>query len=217
MTDEVVRGRKRASAPPRAQAGGMAAALTPFERAVAHTLGIEGGYSDHPSDRGGKTQWGITEAVARADGWRGEMRALPKARALAIYRRLYWDRIGLDWIAAVDPTTSLECFDTGVNMGVVVPVTYQQRILNVLNRGGRDYPDLRVDGVAGRATAEAYRAFVRRRGREGRDVVVALLNALQGQRYVELCEARVANEDFMFGWARTRLLVADNGPLEIAA
>ena len=26
----------------------------------------EGGYSDHPQDRGGATRWGVTEAVARA-------------------------------------------------------------------------------------------------------------------------------------------------------
>lgn len=193
------------------------ALLTPFERAVAHTLGIEGGYSDHPSDRGGKTQWGITEAVARQDGYAGDMRALPKARALDIYRRQFWQRIGLDWVAAVDPSVALECFDTGVNMGVSVPVHWLQRILNVLNRGGRDYPDIAVDGVAGKATADALRAFIRLRGRQGRDVVIALLNAMQGSRYVQLCEARVANEDFMFGWARARLQIVDNGALEMAA
>ncbi len=26
-----------------------------FEKAFKHTVGVEGGYSDHPSDRGGKT------------------------------------------------------------------------------------------------------------------------------------------------------------------
>lgn len=190
--------------------------MTPFETAVAHTLGIEGGYSDHPSDRGGRTNWGITEAVARSDGYSGPMKALPKARAMDIYRRLYWDRIGLDWVAAVDPLVALECFDTGVNMGVAVPVRWLQRVLNVLNRQGRDYPDLVVDGNAGPATGRALRALLRLRGARGRDVVLAYLNALQGARYVDLAEGRPANEDFIFGWAE-RLIVADNGKLEIAA
>jgi lysozyme family protein len=175
--------------------------LSPFEDAAAHTLGIEGGFSDHPSDRGGATQWGITEAVARADGYTGAMAALPKSRALSIYRRLYWDRIGLDWIAAVDRDLAAELFDTGVNMGVSVAVVFLQRVLNALNRQGRDYPDLKVDGSAGPATASALRALIARRGLVGRNAVLTYLNALQGARYVELAEARAANEDFMLGWA----------------
>lgn len=176
--------------------------MTPFEIAVTHTLGIEGGYSDHPSDRGGKTNWGITEAVAREDGYTGLMTALPKTRALDIYRRLYWDRIGLDWIAAVDPEVAGECFDTAVNMGVSVPVKWLQRILNALNRQGKDYADIGADGVAGPATGAAMRALYQRRGfRPGQSVLLAYLNAMQGARYIELAEARSANEDFVFGWA----------------
>lgn len=190
--------------------------MTPFEVAVAHTLGIEGGYSDHPSDRGGRTNWGITEGVAREDGYVGDMRALPKARALAIYRRLYWDRIGLDWVAAVEPLVALECFDTGVNMGVALPVRWLQRLLNALNRQGADFADVAIDGNAGPATAAALRALLRKRDARGRDVVLAYLDALQGARYVELAEARAANEDFLFGWAE-RLFVADRGPLKVAA
>lgn len=179
--------------------------LTSFERAVAHTLGIEGGYSDHLSDRGGATNWGITEAVARENGYVGDMRALPKARALDIYRTLYWERIGLDWVAAVDADVALEVFDTGVNMGVGVAVRFLQRVLNVLNRGGRDYPDLLVDGVAGPATATGMRGLVRARGAPGRAVLLGYLNALQGARYIELAEGRAANEDFVFGWGLQRL------------
>ena len=48
----------------------------------------EGGYVNHPADRGGPTCFGITEAVARAHGYRGAMRQLPRDEAVAIYRRL---------------------------------------------------------------------------------------------------------------------------------
>ena len=41
----------------------------------------EGGYVDHPADPGGATRWGITAAVAHADGYTGEMRLLSRPRA----------------------------------------------------------------------------------------------------------------------------------------
>ena len=50
----------------------------------------EGGYVNHPADRGGPTNWGITEAVARRQGYVGDMNAMPQSDAAAIYKRLYW-------------------------------------------------------------------------------------------------------------------------------
>jgi lysozyme family protein len=52
----------------------------------------EGGYVSHPADKGEPTCFGITEAVARAHGYAGPMRQLPREEAAAIYRRLYWPR-----------------------------------------------------------------------------------------------------------------------------
>lgn len=80
-------------------------------------IGREGGYSNHPADRGGATRWGITEAVARAHGYRGDMRGFPREEAVGIYQRVYWTRPGFDRIAPLAPDIAAELFDTGVNMG----------------------------------------------------------------------------------------------------
>ena len=66
-------------------------------------IGREGGYSNHPDDRGGATRWDVTEAVARAHGFRGDMRTFPRDEAARIYRRVYWVRPGFDRVASLAP------------------------------------------------------------------------------------------------------------------
>ncbi len=166
----------------------------------------EGGYVDNPADRGGPTCFGITQAVARAHGYAGPMRQLPRAEAAAIYRRLYWLRPRLDELAKRSARLAAELFDTGVNMGPAVAITFLQRALTALNRGGSDYPDLTPDGRIGPATLAALDAFFARRGRSsGETVLLRALEALQGERYLRLAERRPANEAFLYGWLANRI------------
>ena len=175
------------------------------ESLIDDVIDREGGYSNHPADRGGATCWGVTEAVARADGYTGEMRALPRARAVAIYRQLYWTAPGLDRVAMLAPKIAAEVFDTGVNMGVAVAVAFLQRALNALNRGASHYPDLAVDGRLGKSTLAALAALLAHRGAGGETVLLKALEALQGERYVALAERRPANEAFLYGWLANRI------------
>ena len=166
----------------------------------------EGGYLNHPADKGGPTCFGITEAVARAHGYAGPMRQLPRGEAAAIYKRLYWLRPRLDEIARRSPRLAAELFDTGVNMGPAVAVTFLQRALTALNRNGKDYPDLVPDGRIGDRTLGALDAFLATRGaRSGERVLLRALEALQGERYLRLAERRPANEAFLYGWLANRI------------
>jgi len=169
----------------------------------------EGGYAADPADRGGATCWGITEQVARQQGYGGAMRDLPRGEAAAIYRRLYWLRPGLDRVAARAPTLAAELFDTGVNMGPAVAIGFLQRALNALNRGARDYPDVVADGAIGPKTLAALDGYLRCRGAAGEDVLVRAVDALQGARYVALAEQRPADEAFVYGWLANR--IGDHG------
>ena len=173
------------------------------ETLIDAVIAREGGYVADPADRGGATCWGITERVARQQGYAGAMRDLPRAEAVAIYRRLYWLRPRLDRVAAHAPALAGELFDTGVNMGPAVAVGFLQRALNALNRGARDYPDLAVDGAIGPNTLAALDAFLTRRGTDA--VLVRAVDALQGARYVELAEQRPADEAFVYGWLANRV------------
>lgn len=184
-----------------ARHGGIVVSI---ESIIDATIGKEGGYSNHSSDRGGPTRWGITQAVARANGYHGDMKALPRETAFSIYRHEYFEKPGFVGVAALSPAIAEELFDTGVNMGPAVPSIMLQRLLNALNRGGKDYPDLLADGRIGPATIAALRAYLKARGKEGEGVLLKALNCLQGERYVDLAEKRPANEAFLYGWIRTR-------------
>lgn len=172
---------------------------------IDEVIAREGGYSNHPADRGGPTRWGITEAVARSHGYRGDMKAFPRAEAVAIYRRLYWLRPAFDRVAAHAPRLAAELFDTGVNMGPAVAAGFLQRALNALNRGASDFPDIPVDRQIGDRTIAALAAFLATRGKAGEGVLLKAVEALQGERYLSLAERRPANEAFLYGWLANRL------------
>ena len=176
-------------------------------KAIDDLIEREGEFSDHPSDKGGPTRWGITEAVARADGYLGPMKELPRDRAELIYKRKFIAAPGFDKVLQVSLQIGEEMIDTGVNMGETLPGPWLQRILNLLNQQARIFPDLVVDGQIGPATLAALRSVLKDRGRDGELVILRCLNCLQGARYFEITEKREKNEDFFFGWLRTRVTI----------
>lgn len=166
----------------------------------------EAGFVDHPNDRGGPTCWGITEQVARAHGYRGDMRELPRSTAEAIYRETYWTEPRFDQIAVRSTLLGEELLDTGVNMGPQVASRFLQRALNVLNRQAHAYPDIEADGRIGKMTLFALDQFIRQRGVEGIGVLHRALNCLQAARYVEIAERDPTQESFLYGWILNRVV-----------
>src|SRR4051812_21850393 len=97
---------------------------------LAELLRAEGGYVNNPNDPGGETNYGVTVAVARANGYQGSMRAMTRDDALAIYRSQYFHAPKFDDVFAMSPAIAAELFDTGVNMGPTKAVQFLQRALN---------------------------------------------------------------------------------------
>jgi len=102
--------------------------LTAFDKLLKH----EGGYSDHAADPGGKTRYGITEAVAREVGYRGDMRELPLELAQRIYKERYWDAVQAE---ALPPDVRYIVFDGAVNSGVAQSSKWLQRACGVKDDG----------------------------------------------------------------------------------
>lgn len=176
-----------------------------FDLFVAEVTAIEGGYSDNPDDSGGETNFGITVAVARANGYHGSMREMPLDVAKRIYKTMYWDSLMLDRVYEMSPLIAKEMFDTGVNLGVDASGRFLQRCLNVLNLRATLYPDLKIDGRIGPMSLYALELFLKARGKNGVLAMLRLLNSLQGAFYVELAEKREKDEAFVYGWALNRV------------
>lgn len=170
---------------------------------------VEGGYSNNPKDAGGETMHGITIAVARKHGYSGPMKLMPYSIAQSIYFEDYWQSLNLEIIGKLTPSVALKMGDIGVNCGVNRAGRWFQRCLNVLNnkdaRGLKPWPDLAVDGDIGQRSINAYRAFVVKRKAEGELVFFRMLNNCQGNHYIETAEKLPQNEEFVYGWFRTRI------------
>lgn len=175
-----------------------------FSILIADVIKKEGGFSDHPADKGGPTNYGITQEVAEANGYLGDMRELPRELAEKIYLNRYILKPKFHLIATVSTLLAEEMIDTGVNMGPAIPTPFLQRLLNLMNQRGTKYADIFVDGLIGPVTLSALDKFARYRGPEGLVVLTKAMNSLQACRYIDLAEKRDSQEDFIYGWLKNR-------------
>ncbi|APG62502.1 hypothetical protein LPB140_06540 [Sphingorhabdus lutea] len=176
-----------------------------IENLLDKIIKVEGGYIDHPDDKGGPTKYGITEKVARQCGYDGAMRDISIEFAKNIYRKQYWTGPQFHKIYEIAPIISAKLFDIAVNMGNTRSIKFLQRALNALNRQEKDYHDLRIDGQIGPSTLTATSQFIAYRGPQGAKVLVKAINALQGHFYIEISEKRPRNESFTYGWIANRI------------
>lgn len=103
-----------------------------FDEAIKRVLMHEGSFSDHKNDPGGRTMYGITEAVAREVGYQGNMQELPLDLAKRIYKDRYWDAVRADELPA---EIRYPMFDAAVNSGPRQAVIWLQRALGVTADG----------------------------------------------------------------------------------
>lgn len=120
-----------------------------FERLIKH----EGGYSNHSSDPGGRTNLGITQAVW--ENWvdrpvtEEEMKALTKDMVKPLYKDLYWERVKGDKLpSGVDYCV----FDAAVNSGVRRASQWLQSALGVTADGSIGPQTLAIASVTSPAT-----------------------------------------------------------------
>lgn len=157
-----------------------------FIKAFEDLIGIEGGYVNDPLDRGGETKYGISK---RSYPYLN-IKLLTLRQAQEIYHRDYWLPEFED-----SPAIAVELFDISVNMGKRSAIKILQRALNLMNRNGKNFRDLAVDGIIGRNTMAAYNSV-------DKSILLKVLNGLQFMRYVEIVERNPSQERFFNGWMK---------------
>lgn len=131
-----------------------------FDECVNIVVGFEGGYSDHPQDRGGKTKYGITEATLNAAFSAGlvshnNIKELSVDEAKIIYKANYWDKCKCD---SLPKPLDLCVFDTAVNCGVGTSSKFLQETIN--KTVGANI--LAMDGIIGAMTLGAVEGWLSR-------------------------------------------------------
>jgi lysozyme family protein len=182
-----------------------------WQESVQHTTGVEGGYSNRASDRGGETIWGITHITANEPwakriwpkyNWNGDMRTMPKEMAYELYKVGWWDRLHLDAVAALSMPLAHRMFDFGVNAGRGNAASSLQRLLNLFNKGGKLYPDIPVDGGMGPQTIQTLHAYANafKNTPAAIEKLTLLMFSAQNWHYVLITEKDVVQEDNFNGW-----------------
>ena len=163
---------------------------------------VEGGYFNHPNDPGGETMYGIIKTEARANGYNGAMRDLPREVACEIYLRKYWKNNGLMKIESF--IVGLCIFDFFVNSGSrgatiaqeTVNAVYTNRTGSVQFGKSADAAGLKpiaVDGQMGDKTFEAINKIPP-------FVFISIYNVLQEDKYEDLMRNNSKLRSFDKGW-----------------
>ena len=111
-------------------------AASSYDEALRRLLLHEGGYTNHPADPGGPTNFGITihdyRRYVKPDATAADVKAMKVEEAKSIYRAKYWDAQRCDELpAGVDYAV----FDYGVNSGIGRSKKVLQRVVGVTADG----------------------------------------------------------------------------------
>lgn len=189
-----------------ARKGAVAAAIAVI---LGGVYAVEGGYVNDPRDPGGATNYGVTEKVARANGYHGDMRRFPKhcdgpATACAdnIYVSQYIAAPGYMPLVEIEPAVAGELVDTAVNMGPARPNRWYRATMNKL--ASTRLPD--SPAALGPDDVTAYRMVQVKLGVT--PACIATLDALDGRQeaeYRRLAAGSAKLRTFLKGWLRYRI------------
>lgn len=167
------------------------------KKSIEKTIKLEGGYSNHINDSGGRTSMGVTEAVARANGYEGKMSELPYEVAVEIYYNNYWKTLSLDKLD--DEELAFMVFDFGINAGVSRSAKFLQEAYNICIM--EDV--LVVDGKIGKNTINKINSYKKQK------YIKQQFEALKVWHYINITKTNKKNRSFSKGWISKRTVIGE--------
>lgn len=191
-----------------------------YIRAFDDLIGIEGGYVNHPADRGGATKYGISLRFLKAEGrvdidrdgradfdlnMDGDLdgqdiRMLTVEHARTLYRRCFWDRLRCDQLPA--PLGEM-MFDQAVNGGTKAAIMILQKAINFCQVGaGGVQPVLEgvaVDGVMGTGTLAGVDRVLKYPAK-GMPALIVGFREMAKARYRAIVRGNPSQSVFLNGW-----------------
>jgi len=162
--------------------------ISSFDRALQFVLGVEGGWSDHPADRGGQTNHGITQATY--DEYRRllrrptrSVREINGSEVREAYHLLFWIPAKC---SSMRDALALVHFDWAVNCGVSGAFRTLQQAIGVT-----------VDGIWGNKSQAALEDYLRRHGEQ---TLIAVYLELREQYYRHQALKFPSQQAFLAGW-----------------
>lgn len=187
-----------------------------FERILKEViLPNEGGYVNNPNDRGGATNYGITQATYdRFNDNKGQIRSPVKGITLdevtAIYRS-FWIKARCDLLWDYAPALTVHHFDFLINAG------YERKGIDaaeILQRTINHFIPTTVDGYIGPKTLGNIVKYIRTNPLKG-DLNLSTDYAMRRQRYYnDLVIFNPSQKEFLNGWlkrvSKTHIWISNN-------
>lgn len=173
--------------------------IADFNKSVEFVLKHEGGFSNHPNDPGGATNFGISLRLLEQQGIDidgdgdidiDDIKGVTKVKAKEIYKELWWDKYRYERIESTD--IAKKVFDIAVNAGAVRSHKITQRAVNRIRNGL-----LFVDGKLGTKSFAAINGII------ARGLYLNLYKAIQKEQelfYIDIANKNKKLQVFLTGW-----------------
>ena len=158
------------------------------EEIIALTVKNEGAFTINPDDDGNWTggKKGAGELKGSNFGISAksypsvDIKGLTLDQAVQIYKRDFWDKGNFGLL--FDQAIAAKCFDTGVNVGLSLPIRWLQDVVGVP-----------IDGLLGQQTANAVNA-------ENQAYLLTQLRKRQALHYADIVVNDRSKLEFLKGW-----------------
>jgi lysozyme family protein len=173
-----------------------------FDITLDYTLREEGGFGNNPSDRGGPTNFGVTQGTYdlyrdSIDAPRRSVRLIKRTEMVGIYHVNYWRDASCHKFCVEQPDLALIHFDTAVNCGVGIAIRFLQSVAKV-----------KIDGKIGPITLAAVKACdLKAAGKE--------YLYLRYQRYLDIIQNNPSQKVFKNNWLSRTNRLADRIGVEL--